>query len=186
MSGNRTTIRCQTKSSRKKTTPVALTPTEADATIPSAGYPSKAEALPGKTTASGSPDTTSTSGTPTDSVPTPSEPVASPKTPADTGTSVSTYKSSHSPTLTANLSASIVGLKQAAVASNGLRCDSGWYRRLEQKTFAAAQRARHERRVKRLHAKVKNCRKDAQHKFSTAVVRAASVPSTSAMYPSNC
>ena len=66
-----------------------------------------------------------------------------------------------------------LGLKQAAVASNGLRCDSGWYRRLEQK-IAAAQRARHERRVKRLHAKVKNCRKDAQHKFSTAVVRTAS------------
>ena len=28
--------------------------------------------------------------------------------------------------------------------------------------------------MKRLHAKVKNCRKDAQHKFSTAVVRTAS------------
>ena len=66
-----------------------------------------------------------------------------------------------------------LGLKEAAVASNGLRCNSGWYRRLEQK-IATAQRARHERRVKRLHAKVKNCRKDAQHKFSTNVVRAAS------------
>ena len=65
------------------------------------------------------------------------------------------------------------GLKDAAVASNGLRCTSGWYRRLEQK-IAAAQRARHKGRVKRLHTKVRNCRKDAQHKFSTAVVRSAS------------
>ena len=65
------------------------------------------------------------------------------------------------------------GLKEAAVASNGLRCTSRWYRRLEQK-IATAQRARHKERVKRLHAKVKNCRKDAQHKFSTAVVRSAS------------
>ena len=29
-------------------------------------------------------------------------------------------------------------------------------------------------RIKQLHAKIKNCRKDAQHKFSTAVVRTAS------------
>ena len=54
-----------------------------------------------------------------------------------------------------------------------MRYDSRWYRRLEQK-IATAQRARHENRVKRLHAKVKNCRKDAQHKFSTAAVRVAS------------
>ena len=66
-----------------------------------------------------------------------------------------------------------LGLIEAAVASNGLRCASGWYRRLEQK-IATAQRARQDKRVKRLHAKVRNCRKDAQHKFSTAVVRAAS------------
>ena len=66
-----------------------------------------------------------------------------------------------------------LGLKQAAVASNGLRCSSGWYRGLEQK-IATAQRARHERRINRLHAKAKNCRKDEQHKFSTTIVRAAS------------
>ena len=66
-----------------------------------------------------------------------------------------------------------MGLREAAVVSNGLRCSSHWYRRLEQK-IALAQRARHKERVGRLHVKVKNCRKDAQHKFSTAVVRSAS------------
>jgi len=66
-----------------------------------------------------------------------------------------------------------MGLKEAAVASNGMRCASGWYRRLEQQ-IAIAQRARHKKRVKRLHARVRDCRKDAQHKFSTAVVQAAS------------
>ena len=66
-----------------------------------------------------------------------------------------------------------VGLKEAAVASNGMRCASGWYRRLEER-IAVAQRAGHKKRTKRLHAKVRDCRKDAQHKFSTAVVRAAS------------
>ena len=34
--------------------------------------------------------------------------------------------------------------------------------------------ATHKERVKRLHAKVRNCRKDAQHKFSTDVIRTAS------------
>ena len=66
-----------------------------------------------------------------------------------------------------------MGLKEAAVASNGMRCASRWYRRLEEK-IATSQRAGHKKRTKRLHAKVKNCRKDAQHKFSTAVVHAAS------------
>ena len=66
-----------------------------------------------------------------------------------------------------------LGLKDAAKASNGLCCTSGWHRRLEQR-IAAAQRARHKKRVKCPHAKVRNCRKDAQHKFSTAVVRTAS------------
>ena len=73
-----------------------------------------------------------------------------------------------------------MGLKEAAVASNGLRCSSRWYRQLEEK-IAVAQRARHKEQVKRLHAKVKNCRKDAQHKFSTDVVRTAS-----AVYVATC
>ena len=66
-----------------------------------------------------------------------------------------------------------MGLKEAAVASNGMRCASRWYRRLEAK-IATAQRAGHKKRMKRLHAKVRDCRKDAQHNFSTAVVHAAS------------
>ena len=66
-----------------------------------------------------------------------------------------------------------MGLKEAAVASNGMRCGSRWYRRLEEK-IAISQRAGHKKRTKRLHAKVRDCRKDAQHKFSTAVVHAAS------------
>ena len=73
-------------------------------------------------------------------------PAALPKTPVDTGTSVSTSRYPQNPI---------------------------WYRRLEQE-IAVAQRAKHKQRVKRLHAKVKNCRKDAQHKLSTAVIRAAS------------
>ena len=66
-----------------------------------------------------------------------------------------------------------MGLKEAAVASNGLRCNARWYRRLEEK-IAVAQRARHKEQIKRLHAKIKNSRKDAQLKFSTAVIRSAS------------
>ena len=66
-----------------------------------------------------------------------------------------------------------MGLKEAAVASNGLRCRSRWYRKLQQK-IGIAQRARQKQRVKRLHAKVKNCRKNAQHKFSTKIIQGAS------------
>lgn len=66
-----------------------------------------------------------------------------------------------------------IGRKEAAVASNGMRCASRWYGRLEEK-FATSQRAGHKKRTKRLHAKVRDRRKDAQHKFSTAAVRAAS------------
>ena len=73
-----------------------------------------------------------------------------------------------------------MGLKEAAVASNGMRCASHWYRRLEEK-IATSQRAKRRKRTKRLHAKVRNCRKDAQHKFSTAVVHAAS-----AVYSATC
>ena len=67
-----------------------------------------------------------------------------------------------------------LGLKSAAVASNGVRCNAFRHRRPEQET-AVAQRAKHKRRVMRLHAEVEDCRKYAQHKFSTAVVRSASV-----------
>ena len=43
-----------------------------------------------------------------------------------------------------------MGLKEAAVASNGMRCASRWYRQLEEK-IAISQRARHKKRTKRLH-----------------------------------
>ena len=65
-----------------------------------------------------------------------------------------------------------MGLREAAVASISPRCSSRGYRRLEEK-IAIAQHARHKERLGRLHVKVKNCRKDAQHKFSTATVRSA-------------
>jgi putative transposase len=63
-----------------------------------------------------------------------------------------------------------LGLKDAAVTSDGDRLASGHYRRLEYK-IAQAQRRGHKRQAKRLHRKAANQRKDAQHKFSTMVVR---------------
>ena len=63
-----------------------------------------------------------------------------------------------------------LGLKDVAACSDGEKLEnSRFYRRMEDK-LAIAQRARNKRRVKAIHAKIKNRRKDAQHKFSRKLV----------------
>lgn len=63
-----------------------------------------------------------------------------------------------------------LGLKEAAVASDGQRIEGRFYRKLEA-DLGIAQRARKKRRVKAIHAKIANQRKDLLHKFSTKLVR---------------
>lgn len=63
-----------------------------------------------------------------------------------------------------------LGLKDAAVASDGQMLKAKWYHGIQEK-LAVAQRAHRKRRVKALHAKAKNQRQDALHKFSTALVK---------------
>lgn len=62
-----------------------------------------------------------------------------------------------------------LGLKEAAVCSDGNRIEGRFYRKLEQK-LGVAQRAGKKDRVRAIHAKIKNQRKDMLHKFSTALV----------------
>lgn len=64
-----------------------------------------------------------------------------------------------------------LGLKTVATCSDGQRLDSGrCYRDLEPK-LAIAQRAGKKARVRALHAKIRNRRKDAAHQFTTELVR---------------
>jgi IS605 OrfB family transposase len=63
-----------------------------------------------------------------------------------------------------------LGLKEAAVASDGSRVEGRNYRALEAK-LGIAQRAKKKNRVRAIHAKIKNRRKDQLHKFSTALVK---------------
>ena len=65
-----------------------------------------------------------------------------------------------------------LGLKDLATLSNGkkLKADR-YYRRYEQK-LGIAQRARNKKRVKALHAKIKNSRQNQLHQFSTELVKA--------------
>ena len=60
-----------------------------------------------------------------------------------------------------------LGLKEAAVASDAQRIQGRFYRKLEAR-LGIAQRAGKKCRVKAIHAKIKNQRKDMLHKFSTA------------------
>lgn len=64
-----------------------------------------------------------------------------------------------------------LGLKDAAVASDGRKLKAKWYHRIQEQ-LAVAQRARKKNRARALHAKAMNQRQDALHKFSTALVRA--------------
>ena len=63
-----------------------------------------------------------------------------------------------------------LGLKEAAVTSTGERIEGRFYRKLECK-LGIAQRAHKKHRVKAIHAKIANQRKDLLHQFSTALVK---------------
>ena len=63
-----------------------------------------------------------------------------------------------------------LGLKTAITTSSGQTFEGRLYRASEKK-LAVAQRADKKRRVKAIHAKIRNQRKDGLHKFSTALVR---------------
>ena len=64
-----------------------------------------------------------------------------------------------------------LGLKDLAAISDGSKIEHpAHYRRMEQR-IATAQRAKHKRQVKKLHAKAKARRSDFLHKASTALVR---------------
>ena len=63
-----------------------------------------------------------------------------------------------------------LGLKECATTSDGDKLQGRWFRELEPQ-LAAAQRARKKRRVKAIHAKIANRRKDAIHKFTTNLVK---------------
>ena len=63
-----------------------------------------------------------------------------------------------------------LGLKEAAVASTGERIEGRFYRKLEGK-LGIAQRAHKKHRVKSIHAKIANQRKDLLHQFSTQLVK---------------
>ena len=63
-----------------------------------------------------------------------------------------------------------LGLKDTATCSDGIKLEAGrFYRDLEPK-LAIAQRAGNKNRVKAIHAKIANRRKDALHKFSRSLV----------------
>lgn len=64
-----------------------------------------------------------------------------------------------------------LGLKTTATCSDGTElARKGFYRNLERK-LGKAQRANKKRQVKSIHAKIKNQRNDAMHKFSTELVK---------------
>lgn len=63
-----------------------------------------------------------------------------------------------------------LGLKEAAVVSTGERIEGRWYRSHE-RALGIAQRAKKKKRVKAIHAKIKNQRKNDLHQFSTRLVR---------------
>ena len=63
-----------------------------------------------------------------------------------------------------------MGLKECATTSDGDKLQGRWFRELEPQ-LAAAQRARKKKRVKAIHAKIANRRKDAIHKFTTHLVK---------------
>ncbi|MEM7284098.1 MAG: transposase, partial [Pseudomonadota bacterium] len=62
-----------------------------------------------------------------------------------------------------------LGLKSAAVCSDGRRLEGRQYKVL-QKSLGVAQRANKKQRVRSIHAKIRNRRMDEQHKFSRKLV----------------
>lgn len=63
-----------------------------------------------------------------------------------------------------------LGLKDCATASNEKKLHGRWYREHELE-LAKAQWAKKKKRVKAIHAKIKNQRKDDMHQFSTRARR---------------
>ena len=63
-----------------------------------------------------------------------------------------------------------LGLKEAAVASTGERIEGRFYRKLEA-PLGMAQRAHKKQRVRAIHAKIANQRKELLHQFSTKLVK---------------
>lgn len=63
-----------------------------------------------------------------------------------------------------------LGLKDYATPSHGEKLVAGKFYRNMQSALGKAQRAHKKARVRAIHAKIKNRRKDALHKFSTALV----------------
>lgn len=65
-----------------------------------------------------------------------------------------------------------LGLKDIATTSDGEKLAAGRFYLDLEPALGKAQRANKKRRVKAIHAKIKNRRKEALHKFSTAIVKA--------------
>lgn len=63
-----------------------------------------------------------------------------------------------------------LGLKDTATCSNGEKLERGNFYRNSEEKLAKSQRARKKKEVKNIHAKIKNRRKDAIHKFTTKLV----------------
>lgn len=63
-----------------------------------------------------------------------------------------------------------MGCKESATTSEGVKLVGRQYRKLEEK-LGIAQRAKKKKRANAIHAKIKNKRKDEQHKFTTELVR---------------
>ena len=63
-----------------------------------------------------------------------------------------------------------LGLKDCATVSTGGKLEGRWYRQHE-KALGIAQRAKKKKRVKAIHTRIKNKRKDDMHQFSTKLVR---------------
>ena len=66
-----------------------------------------------------------------------------------------------------------LGCKDSATASNGEQLTNGEYRKLQQQ-LGIAQRARKKQRIKAIHAKIANRRKDNIHKFTRRLVNTSS------------
>jgi IS605 OrfB family transposase len=62
-----------------------------------------------------------------------------------------------------------LGLKDYATCSDGVKIEASQFYRKAEDDIARAQRAKNKKRVKNLHAKAKNRRKDTLHKFTTEV-----------------
>ena len=63
-----------------------------------------------------------------------------------------------------------LGLKTTATCSDGAKLENGRFYRDLERSLGIAQRAERKARVKAIHAKIANRRKDALHKFSNALV----------------